>query len=124
MKTRLARLILAVVAAALIAVPVAGAAGGLVQIDGKLVPPEQVSATQVAAGHDKSTGLVQIGGTLVEPSQLSAWQSGSGQSSATTVASDGPTVDTAAIAVAVAGALVLLASTTLVVRRRRALAAT
>jgi hypothetical protein len=64
--------VLAVAAiAAAIAVPTA-AARHYVQIDGKLVAPEQISSSD-------SSKLVQIGGELVKPEQLSSWQANASQ---------------------------------------------
>jgi hypothetical protein len=95
----------------------------LVQIDGKLVPPAQVSEVQLAAGHAPSVRLVQISGQLVEPSQLSTWQ-GRAESVNTTLTGDSSSgVDTATVAVAAAlGGSVLLAASALAFRRRRGLA--
>jgi hypothetical protein len=117
------RVILAgVVAAFLMAAPLAHAAGGnLVQIDGKLVAPSQLSEAQLAAGHDPSTRLVQIGGSFVAPSQVSAWQNADGPpadrwSSAGASSSD---FGAGKIALtAVGGSIVLLAGSALLMRRR------
>jgi hypothetical protein len=117
------RLILAgVVAAFLMAVPLAQAAGGnLVQIDGRLVAPSQLSEAQLAAGQDRSTRLVQIGGSFVEPSQVSAWQKADGPPTDRWSAAGASSSDFGAgkIAVtAVGGSIVLLAASVLLMRRR------
>jgi hypothetical protein len=123
---RLSRPLLVGLVAALVAVPVSQAASGnLVQIDGKLVAPAQVSAAQIAAGHSPSTRLVQIGGSLVEPQQLSAWQARVTLPVAPTVTTDESSsgFGTGAIAaIAALGGLMLLAASTLIVRHRRGLA--
>ena len=76
MKPRLTRLVITAVVAACVAVPAAAAGtSGLVQIDGKLVAPNDVSATQLSAGGTDSSRLVQIGGALVRPSNVSSYQS-------------------------------------------------
>jgi hypothetical protein len=117
------RLILAgVVAAFLMAVPLAQAAGGnLVQIDGKLVAPSQLSEAQLAAGQDPSTRLVQIGGSFVEPSQVSAWQNADGPPADRWSAAGASSSDFGAgkIALTAVGAsIVLLAASVLLMRRR------
>ncbi|MFL5950093.1 MAG: LPXTG cell wall anchor domain-containing protein [Gaiellaceae bacterium] len=124
MNARLSRITLAGVVAAFVAAPAAGAAQtGLVQVAGKLVEPAQVSQAQLSAGHDPSTRLVQIGGSLVTPSKLSAWQG------AATTAAPGGTGDSsfelatgAFTGAATLGGLALLASATLLLRRRRSVA--
>jgi hypothetical protein len=71
------RLVLVGVAAAAVAAPGAGAGvtpGTYVQIDGKLVNPEHLSAYEARAGSPRSGPFVQIGGTLVRPDQVSAYQ--------------------------------------------------
>ena len=74
--TRFTRILLAGVAAAAVAAPVASAARpDLVQLGGRLVAPPEASAVQLGLGNADSTRLVQIGGELVRPSQLSSWQS-------------------------------------------------
>jgi hypothetical protein len=123
---RLSRLILAGIVAAFVAVPVAHASNRqVVQIDGRLVPPAQVSEAQLAAGHDPSTRLVQIGGRLIAPSQLSAWQNRDTVAASPRVAAEGSSSDfsTGALtATAVFCALIVLAASALIVRRRRGLA--
>jgi hypothetical protein len=121
---RLSRVLLLGAAAVLLAAPVSQAATGkLVQIDGKLVAPAQLSEAQLAAGHDSSTRLVQIGGRLVEPSQASTWQSQAAQSANSTVRAEGGSSSdfgTGAIAASAGvGFLLLLAASTLIVRHRR-----
>ena len=127
MKTRrLSRVVLTGIVAAFVAAPVSQAArGNLVQIDGRLVAPTQLSEAQLAAGSAPSSRLVQIGGRLIEPSQVSAWQSHGTLPANSQVTTAGSTSDfgTAAIAATVAlGSLSLLAASTLIVRRRRGLA--
>jgi hypothetical protein len=121
MKSRFVRrAVLVGAVAAFAAVPVAGAANRTVQIDGRLVAPAQVSEAQVGAGHAAGTRLVQIGGSLVEPSRVSPWQADSGRWSDTsgTSADSSSGLGTGGIAlVAVAGAMVLVASTLLMRRR-------
>jgi hypothetical protein len=123
---RLLRVILVGVAAVLVAAPVSQAARGeLVQIDGKLVAPAQLSEAQLAAGHNPSTRLVQIGGRLVEPSKMSTWQSRAARSANSTVGADGGSSDFGAGAIAATaafGSLILLAASALIVRYRRGLA--
>jgi hypothetical protein len=123
---RLSRLILSGAVLALLAVPIAQAArGDLVQIDGKLVAPAQISETQLAAGHASSTSLMQIGGDLIEPLQSSIWQSRAGGPIEDRTVNDNSSsaVSTATIAAAAAlGGLVLLGSSTFVLRRKRGLA--
>ena len=123
---RLSRMLLAGVVAALVAVPLSQAArGDLVQIDGRLVAPAQLSEAQLAAGHDQSTRLIQIGGRLVEPSQSSAAQSrgASPASPSVTTESSSSEFGTAAIAaIAALGGLMLVGASTLIVRHRRGLA--
>lgn len=123
---RLSRMLLVAVVAALVAVPLAQAArGDLVQIDGKLVAPAQLSEAQLAAGHDPSTRLIQIGGRLVEPSQASAAQSRfalPARASVTTDSSSSGFGSGAIAAIAALGGLMLLAASTLIVRHRRGLA--
>jgi hypothetical protein len=123
---RLSRMLLAGVVAALVAVPLSQAAGGnLVQIDGRLVAPAQVSEAQLAAGHDPSTRLVQIGGRLVEPSQASAAQSRGVLPASPSVTTDSSSSEfgTGAIAaIAALGGLMLVGASTLIVRHRRGLA--
>jgi hypothetical protein len=102
-------------------VPVAGAANRTVQVDGRLVAPAQVSEAQLSAGHAASSRLVQIGGTLVQPSQVSPWQARSGSSSGPsgTTAESSSGIGTGGIAlIALTGAMALLASSALLVRRR------
>jgi hypothetical protein len=122
---RLSRVILAGVVAAFVVAPAGYAAqSNLVQIDGKLVAPAQLSEAQLAAGHDPSTRLVQIGGALVKPSQVSAWQSNGG-SGATWASSDSSSSNFGTVAIAAAaalGGLLLIGSSTIVLRRRRGLA--
>jgi hypothetical protein len=123
---RLLRVLLLGAAAVLLAAPVSQAATGkLVQIDGKLVAPAQLSEAQLAAGHDPSTRLVQIGGRLIEPSKASAWQSRAGQSAKSTVRAEGGSSSdfgTGAIAASAAlGFLLVLAASTVIVRHRRRL---
>ena len=106
---------------ALAAASVAGAANQRVQVAGSFVAPTQISAAELGAGHAASTRLVQIGGNLVTPSRLSSWQAGSGRSSDNggTSASSSSDFGAGGIAlVAVAGAMVLLAATGLLMRRR------
>ena len=122
---RVSRAFLTGVVAAAIAVPVAGASSAnLVQIDGKLVVPAQVSATQIAAGHGSSAGLVQVGGKLLQPSQVSAWQSRAGQVSPPASTGDSSSSDFGTGAIAAVAALggLVLASSLLMLRRRRGLA--
>jgi hypothetical protein len=118
---KLAKLILTGVVAAAVAVPIAGAVNGRVQIDGKLVAPTQVSETQLRAGHDPATGLVQVGGALVAPSQVSAWESGAGSMAGTGTSADSSSgIGTGGIAaVAVLGSLVVLAGASAVISRHR-----
>jgi len=112
--------------ASVMAVPVSNAAtGNLVQIDGKLVAPAQLSETQLAAGQAPSTLLVQIGGKLVEPAQLSTWQSGAGLAVSPPAANDNSSFGLRSALIATAAALsfvVLLAFSTLTLRRKRRLA--
>ena len=121
---RLFRLTLTGAVVGLLALPVAQAARtDLVQIDGKLVAPAQVSETQLAAGRTPSTRLVQIGGDLVEPSRSSSWQSkASGPIGGSSVDDNSSSVETAAAIAAwtAVGTLVLLGSVAFVLRRRRA----
>jgi hypothetical protein len=122
---RVSRALLTGVAAAAIAVPVAQASSAsLVQIDGKLVAPTQLSKAQIAAGHGPSAGLVQVGGRLLEPAQVSTWQSRAGQVSrpASTSGSSSFDPSTATIAAAAALGALLLAWSVLMLRRRRGLA--
>jgi hypothetical protein len=115
------RALLVGVVAALASVPVASAANRTVQIDGKLVAPTQVSQAQLAAGHAASTRLVQVGGHLLKPSQVSPWQSSGGLWSDTSnsSASSSSGLGSGGVAlIAVAGALVLLASSAALMRRR------
>ena len=115
---RLTHLAVVGTAVAAVAAPVASASNHYIQIDGQLVAPAQLSAAQLAAGHSPSTRLVQIAGSFVEPSQVSRFQSGGGLSAA---AADGSSLDTDTVGIvagAVAGALLLMASGTLIVRRR------
>jgi len=125
-RRRLSRVVLAGIVAAFVAAPVTHASrGSSVQIDGKLVPPGQLSEAQLAAGHDPSTRLVQIGGSLIEPSQLSAWQTRDAFPAGPRVTTEGSSSDfgTGAItATGLFGALLLLAASALIVRRRRGLA--
>ena len=58
--------------AALALAPAALAGNHTVQIAGKLVAPNDVSATQLAAGTSPASRLVQIGGKLVRPENISA----------------------------------------------------
>jgi len=127
MKTRLlSRVVLAGIVAAFVAAPVSQAArGNLVQIDGRLVAPTQLSEAQLAAGHASSSRLVQIGGRLIEPSQASAWQSHGALPANSRLMTAGSSSDfgTGAIAAtAVFGSLILVAASTLIVHRRRGLA--
>jgi hypothetical protein len=122
-KGNLMKIILAGVAAAfLMAAPLAHAAGGnLVQIDGKLVAPSQLSEAQLAAGHDPSTRLVQIGGSFVAPSQVSAWQNADGPPADRWSAAGASSSDFGAGRIAltaVGGSIVLLAASVLLMRRR------
>ena len=122
---RVSRTLLTGIVAAAIAVPVAQASSAnLVQIDGKLVAPAQLSEAQIAAGHAASARLVQIGGRLLEPSQLSTWQSQAGQISPPASSSDTSAFDpgTGTIAAAAVLGASLLASSLLMLRRRRGLA--
>jgi len=122
---RLSRVILAGVVAAFIVAPAGYAArSNLVQIDGKLVAPAQLSEAQLAAGHDPSTRLVQVGGAFVKPSEVSAWQS-TGGSGGRWVSSDGSSPDFGTVSIAAAaalGGLLLIGFSTIVLRRRRGLA--
>jgi hypothetical protein len=122
---RVSRALLTGVVAAAIAVPVAQASSAnLVQIDGQLVPPTQLSEAQVAAGHAASARLVQIGGRLLEPSQLSTWQSRAGEGSPppSTGGTSSSDLGTGTIAAVAALAGLVLASSLLMLRRHRGLA--
>src|SRR5919202_3674238 len=80
MKVR--RLVLVAAAGAALAVPAAGAGvthGIYVQIDGKLVNPEHLSAYEAQAGSPGSAHLVQIGGRLIPPAQGSGCQTQAGE---------------------------------------------
>jgi hypothetical protein len=121
--TRFTRILLAGVAAAAVAAPVATAArADLVQIGGRLVAPSEASAAQLGLGNADSTRLVQIGGELVRPSQLSSWQSASGFTPAVrTAASSSPGFswrDAGAGAGGATAAILLLGSMVLVFCRR------
>lgn len=122
---RLSRVILAGFVAAFIVAPAGYAArSNLVQIDGKLVAPAQLSEAQLAAGHDPSTRLVQVGGAFVKPSQVSAWQS-TRSSGGSWVSNDGSSSDVGTVSIAAAaalGGLLLIGFSTIVLRRRRGLA--
>jgi len=98
----------------------------VVQIGGDLVAPSQVSNWQANADLPQIPGVVQIGGELVVPSQLSAWQRevGAAQSSSTVsseAGGSGFTWSQAGITAgaAIVGALMLLAVSMIVVRRRK-----
>jgi hypothetical protein len=70
--------------AAVAAAPAAALAGNhTVQIGGRLVAPEQLSAFEASAGTAPSTRLVQIGGRLVAPEQLSAFEASAGTAPST-----------------------------------------
>jgi hypothetical protein len=122
--TRLTRILLAGVAAAAVAAPVATAArSDLVQIGGRLVAPSEASAVQLGLGNADSTRLVQIGGELVRPSQLSSWQSGASSPTPAVRAavSSSPGFswrDAGAGAGGATAAILLLGSMVLVFRRR------
>jgi hypothetical protein len=124
---KLTKLIVTGLAAAAVAVPVAGAANDRVQVAGSFVAPGQVAEAQLNAGHDPATRLVQIGGKLVAPSQVSAYQSGAGSASAGSATSDSSsglgTGSIAAIAVFGAFAALLISSGVVLRRHRRSPAA-
>jgi hypothetical protein len=127
MKARnLSHLIVAGLAAGAIAVPAANAGSSdMVQIDGQLVPPSQVSRAQLEAGHAASSRLVAIGGALVPPSEVSAWQSRAGDDGYGGAAASGTGYDSGAVeitAAAIVGTLLLIGGSMLLVRRRRAFA--
>jgi hypothetical protein len=126
--TRFTRVLLAGVAAAAVAAPVANAASpDLVQIGGRLVAPSELSAAQLGLGKTESTRLVQIGGQLVRPSQLSSWQSDGSSSTPSLVkaASSSSSFswrDAGAGAGGATAAILVLASTVFASRRRRSIA--
>jgi hypothetical protein len=85
------RLALVGAAAAAVAAPAAGAGvtpGTYVQIDGKLVNPEHLSAYEAQAGSPRSAHLVQIGGRLIRPEQVSAYQAQAGKAKGSTSSAD------------------------------------
>lgn len=113
------QLVLITAAALALAVPTAGAATGkTVQIAGKLVAPEQVSAVQAGVGEPQSAHLVQVNGELVPPSELSAVEASLGTAPAATSSGDGFDWNTTAIELSLTGALVFFAGVLGVLWRR------
>jgi hypothetical protein len=113
------QLVLITAAALAVAVPAAGAATGkTVQIAGKLVAPEQVSAVQTSVGEPQSAHLVQVNGELVPPSELSAVEASLGTAPAATSSDDGFDWNTTAIELSLTGALVFFAGVLGILWRR------
>ena len=118
------RLVLVAAAAAAVAVPAAGAGvtpGTYVQIDGKLVNAEHLSAYEAQAGSPRSGHLVQIGGKLVRPDQVSAYQVEMSKAAPATEASsddDGFGWTSTGIEIGVLTSLLLAAGTFAVLWRR------
>jgi hypothetical protein len=127
-RNQLSRFLLALVAAAAVAAPVANAASpDLVQIGGRFVAPSELSSAQLGLGTAESTRLVQIGGELVRPSQLSSWQSEAASSTpvlgkAGSSSSSFSWRDAGAGAGGATAAILILASTVFALRRRRSIA--
>jgi hypothetical protein len=125
--SRFSRVLLTGVAAAAVAAPVASAARtDLVQIGGQLVAPSELSSVQLGLGNAESTRLAQIGGELVRPSQVSSWQrNASGFTPAVGTATSSSSFswrDAGAGAGGTTAAILVLASTVFVLRRRRSIA--
>ena len=117
---RITKLIFTGAAAAVIAAPVGYAAGDRVQVAGSLVAPGQVSAAQLAAGHDPATRLVQVGGALVAPSNVSAYENAVAGTPARAGTDSSAGIGTGGIAaVAVLGAFWMIVAASMVVFRHR-----
>ena len=113
--------------AAVAAAPAAALAGNhTVQIGGRLVAPEQLSAFEASAGTAPSTRLVQIGGRLVAPEQLSSFERSLSSPATGPAGSSGNDVTARNVGIA-SGALLVLAlllgASTLMRRRPRPIAA-
>jgi hypothetical protein len=115
------RLVLVGAVAGAVAAPSAqAAAGNYVKIGGDLVPPTQLSHYQALAGVPVGAHLVQVDGKLVRPEQVTTIQAEARQTPPRDVSvnDDGSGLSTTGLELGLAVALVLAAGLVVVVWRR------